>query len=608
MMSMPIGDVSALHNELRRTAISKRRDTASMYDYPKKEVRDFHREIKSIAVNESWAQSYIGDSIQGDMRSVLDELKKEKKKKKKSSSRHTESARPGGSNDEFMKLQEELKLRTKLRSPDKQSSLYGADGKFDDDSKARLEITKKDILDEIRRKSSGRRNSHSTNLDDYGLLGSTKSSVLEELKKKSKRKKRSSFTKSTDTSRRQSADDRMLSSSEPKLRTSARRHSTDDDTRRSAEPSRSSFDCESEENSRATSRSNLSGLDFEFHGRNVPGSRSPVPSSWGVSKIFHHSGSHRNEPTNDNHSRGSSDEKYKPDAPANDGGDWNEQDQYVDSEEQDEKIRSPFDCFNENGSPVPPERKESLHSELKTKFKAPSRSRALMYKYGNYDSESRAPLHQELHTRVPQVAPRAYSRSSWTADKSTVHDELKSRYREKSGSWSYSSRSLSLGGTTSVRRTSSLEQHIHDPIRTEQGPSRISSMRSTTTGGSSYVSRMSGNKFRYLEGTDGTVETQATSDSEFGHTSSAFFIPGITGTARCLNRGDEMDRPFVRERSTSRLSTVSGESGSSLGGASGGASKMSARSSGSRSRTSARSGDVARSDVERHSKDFLAKY
>lgn len=581
-----------------------------MYDNPKKEVTAFHGEIKSIAVSESWAQSYLGDSVQGDMKSVLEELKKEKKKKKKSSSRHTESARLESSNEEFMKLQEELKQSTKLRSPDNRNSLYAADGKFDGDSKARLEITKKDILDEIRRKSSSRRNTHSPYRDDYGLLGSTKSSVLEELKKKSRRKKRNSVPKSMETSRRLSADDRLLRAVEPKLQVSARRHSSDDDTRRSADHSRSSFECESEDHSRSASRSNSLDLDLDVHGegRNVPGSRSPVPSSWGASKLFHHSGSHRNEPTNDNHSRCSSDEKYKPDAPANFGEDWNDQDHSVDTEENDEKIRSPFDCFNENGSPVPPKRKDSLHMELKKKFKPPSRSRALMYKYGNYESDSRVPLHQELYTRVPQVAPRAYSRSSWTADKSTVHDELKSRYREKSGSWSYPSRSQSLVGLSSFRRTSSLLEHIHDPIRMEQGPRRISSLRSTTAGGSSYVSRMSGNKFRHLEGSDGTVATQATSDSEFGHSSAAFFIPGITGTARCLNRGDETDRTFVSDRSTSRLSTVSAESGSSSGGASGGASKMSARSSGSRSRNSARSGDKARSNLERHSKDSLPKY
>jgi hypothetical protein len=556
-----------------------------MYDYTKNrraEMKDFHKELKSKVAQgqeSSWAATYLHDNAQGSMRLVLDELKKEKKKKRRSKSA---VVGVGDLNDEFMKLQEELKQRTKNRSVDR-VSLYAADGGVDGDGKARLEITKKDILDEIRKKSTNRRFSGSTPQDDYGLLGSTKSNVLDELKKRSKRKKRNSSSRIGD-SRRPSEGSRSYRSEEASYAqsTSSRSHRSDEEKR-----NRLAADSEIEE-----LESRLSPFSYEKQERNIPGSRSPVPASFGMETVVHYQGLLRNVPMEKTNTRGSSDDETDSNEKS---GCFEEACDERSSDVAVKKIRSPFDEFYGEVSPVP-KAKESLHSELKKHFKAPSRSRSLMYKYGNYADEKRTSLHEELQTRVPRVAPRAYSRSlSLVSDKSNVHDELKSRYGEAT----YSSRLLSMRtqGKSDFKDSmrSSWSEHIRDRMRLDEGIRRPYSRGSSV--GRHDNPGTTGKKARSFDEVDNEADARTNDDSDQG---TSFFIPGITGTARCLNSADRASR----DRRTSAVSTVSGGSDNSSAGASVGAlnqsisSRRGSRSSETRSRISTRADPVATASVE----------
>lgn len=579
LTTMSMWDTRFLQDELRSTALQRQKSASQMLEYTNNrtaDMKDFHKELKAKVAQgqeSSWAATYLQDNSHGSMRHVLDELKKEKKKKRRS-----KSVVVGPVNDEFMKLQEELKQRTKNRNVDK-LSLYAADGGVDGDGKARLEITKKDILDEIRKKSANRRSSGSKPENDYGLLGSTKSNVLDELKKRSKRKKRNSSSRIGD-SRRPSAGSRSNRSEEAShaLSTSSRSHRSDEDKRH-----RFAADSEIED-----VEGRLSPFSYEKQERNMPGSRSPVPTNLGVETDVHYQGLLRNVPMERTNARGSSDDET-------DSNDKSENlEEAYDEGSRDvavKKIRSPFDEFYGEVSPVP-KAKESLHSELKKHFKAPSRSRSLMYKYGNYADERRASLHEELQTRVPRVAPRAYSRStSLVSDRSNVHDELKSRYGEST----YSSRLLSVRamGSNDFKdsQRSSLNDNIRDRMRIDDRLRRPYSRGSSM--GRHYNPGTTGTTTRSFDEVDDVADER---DSDHGK---SFFIPGITGTARCLNSADRTSR----DRRTSALSTLSGGSEDSSAGASGDAMNQSigrrgSRSSETRPRISTRSDPVATANVE----------
>jgi hypothetical protein len=553
-------DMNILHDELRRMAMEKRRVSNDMFDYPKPErFVNVHEEIKSKASREySWAQTILDANAQDNLSHVLYELKKEKKKKKKARQLLPKNE---DFHDEFIKLQDELKLRAKNKNIEKTSLYKSLGGGFDGESKARLEITKKDILDEIRKKSSNRRKTGKVLDDDYGLLGSTKSKVLDELKKKSKKKKRSSGV--------------LLSDSRRPSLTSDGQH---DITFRPATPPRARNPREDNAN---TPRSR-SDDDFDLFDdpRRMVDRRSP---KWDDSR-FGNESYQKDFLHNESDLEDVSESCGRKD-------DFSESLGYrkgsigisygtAQDNPQTSRVRCPYDNY---ASPIPQNVKESLHSELKKvslhselkrQFKAPSRSRSLMYKYGNYDdsslSESRSSLHEELQTRVSRVPPRIYSSSSLGIDKSIIHDELKSRY--------IASRSMSLSKAAYVKRSSSsLNDHIRERKRLDG--SRRGILDKSKSGGY-YIPGITTNKSRFWEETDETVETQETSDTEHDASASRYFIPGITGIARCLDRSDPLDSSHSDRRSV--LSSTSGGLDNSS------ASKFSSRSLDMRSRGNSR--------------------
>jgi len=173
-----------------------------------------------------------------------------------------------------------------------------------------------------------------------------------------------------------------------------------------------------------------------------------------------------------------------------------------------------------------------------------SRSRSLMYKYGNYSTTELSSLPQEQQNRVAQQAPRAHVRHT---------------------------RRQSMNDFTISDSSSSLNDHTKNRMRLDDGSRRKPSRRNT--GASYYIPGITGKKPRALEDTDHTaIETQQEApDSEFNSSASSFFIPGITGPANFFNSAERIDR--ARSLQTSTLSASSGGSDDSSGGARGGASR-----------------------------------
>jgi hypothetical protein len=793
-----------LHDELRRTAMKRQESAFQMYGYKQKksarmrveEEEQYHKELKkratsaSTATAASWAATYLNqDNEGGSMNNVLEELKKEtsssRKKKKKSSSHrnlhgntstntNTKQDEYSQVNDEVMKMQQELKQRIRKRNPVEIAaatttttkiplgtpSLYNDDGDVKSDRRARLESTKKSILNEIRRKST-RRTSISKNKSsssaaanhdhDYGLLGSTKSNVLEELKKRSKKKKRKpsrmtaasgaaceSFMYSRSTDGTGSYDDDEFDDPEGAAstcsRSSSRQQSHHPDAAATASKSGSTYSRSArqqqhhdEEGSRgSSSRRDSNNNNNAGSGNNSRSGRTPPinsSSSWGMDHLVSQTESlallvpdiddDANEydcevQDDDGYSRASSNTNKS---------------RFFQNEEPPFVSRGATTTNNKsyllqqydygNSSAAHSKTKDFLHSELKKRVKSPSRSRSLMYKYGNYSRDGgddnnnednphesrRSSLHQELEKKTAsrrRNSPKCTtSMPSQYTDytehdeerRSSLHKELQTRAASRRSSKYRSAHDDHSDNDSQIRR-SSLHQELQSrtaslrsPKRSTMPPSYSGAGRDATSNlhseiksrrvtephktssfisnereyqprrGSNYraarsrasfsdnindsdgksslndqirnrVQRVAGDNARprrgssyYIPGitsrpssnhkTANTVETEATSDDEFAATSkSTFFIPGINGTARCLN--DEKGNTSRPRRRTS--TTMSASSGSSVGsrasepahGNASVATGLSARTGATRSSATSRGTTSRRALLERH--------
>lgn len=690
-----------------------RQESASrIYGYKKpsnsrtREEEQYYRELKEKAQaaaaatpsSSSWAATYLQQE-EGPMSHVIDELKKKntgRRKKKKSSSRHHAKDEYREVNQEVMKMQEELKQRIKKRRPEVlndplMASLYGDNGEVKTDRKARLDNTKQSILDEIRRKSTRRskkKSSSSSHDDDYGLLGSTKSNVLEELKKRSKKKKRkpsrtgavsvsgeSQFSRTSHSTDGGSFDDddAYLENAEGGSTYSRSARHDEEGSRESS--SRRSSTNNNNNNSSAT-RSARGGGD---------GRRSPAPSSSARgSEIMEDLG--LGESRSDLIVPGVDGHDYDYEVPNDDGYEkgksrfFQDEDAPAPSRIRKAYLLDQYDYGNSNAASQS-KTKDFLHSELKKRFKSPSRSRTLMYKYGNYSKDDapngddadpnrqrRSSLHQELQSRTAsrrsprrsntfpshgsnddnsdedefnprddqrrsslhqELQSRTASRRSPTrynyrgsessSRKSHLHKELKSRREPRTSSEEGESYRQSAGDriaaskTTSSRRSSnndsdgnsSLNDHIRKPVQritSDEGGAAPRDRPRRGTGGSYYIPGITARPK-----TDDTVETEETTDDEFGNTTrsstaSSFFIPGINGTARCLN-GENSNAHSERRRTSSVASAGSNSSGGSGEHNASISTGLSARSGATRSSTGTnRSGGSRRTDRQYSSK------
>lgn len=510
---------SELSSELRSAVIQRQDSVKQMYGYNSSR-RDRPGDIVSSA---SWAASSLSQPNDNSMGNVLDELKTKSKRRKK---RSHNSSRGASAKAEVQRLQEELQERIHSKSV----SLYSADGAVSGDRKASLDVTKKSILDEIRRKSGRRKKSagrHSS--DDYGLLGSTKSNVLDELKKNSKKKKR---------------------------RNKGSPRSADDGTE---------------------------------EGRVRPGSRSPIPSSSERERIMHefeeNDTSLSQFEENERALSRFEDRDRDKDRSKSHREDFDrsmarfDDDRFEQVNSSLSHLRTEEGPRNDDFAARAPA-KNTLHSELKKRFKSPSRSRSLMYKYSNYRHDrgeqeeddddasqpQRAFLHEELQSRVQRTAPRYSRYSSGSDTRSSIHDELKSRL---SSDRRYSTRSPSnLDSAFNKERNRQLDEG--GSRHSTGGGSRGSGGGSRGSGGNSRPASAGGfyipgitAKARTLESNiEDDVQTQDTHDETVSTTaSSSFFIPGINGTARCLNGSRSTTTASRRASAFSTTSDSSANSG-----------------------------------------------
>jgi hypothetical protein len=499
----------------------------------------FHRELREKTETASWAENYLyGRHEETPMQSVLDELKRSSKRKKKKSSRHADPEGPSEASHEVTRLHHELQERIKKKKEEPQESLYGADGAVNSTGKARLDDTKKSVMEELRKKSTNRRSSNErSSAEDRPTLEDAKKSIMEELQRNASRRRSNELSSSSDHGLLGDTTDSMLDElkkkSKKKKRRPSNRSATSNDSDRSDEKAKA-------ERIRRTK------------------SLSPVPSSWDEEAEREESSGFRNVDLRE-YDRKQAERSY------------------YSKEEEDEGQKEEIQDGNEstpvNYGPSDHASKEFLHSELRRHFRSPARSRSLMYKYGNYQEDAeRKSLHSELRRKVSLTSPRYSRYSARAGDKSSLHDELKFRLRE---SHNIISPSSGVGSNdSSVKSSLSLNDHLKERLRQDEVAMRRAT-RKTSVGSGSYASSGS----YYIPGITGKARscedeshhtedtTEETPDSanvmeedeDQDRPAPSFFIPGITGTARCLNtdRTGPLGGNSSARRRPSNISTYS---------------------------------------------------